>query len=90
MSATVAYDDATRVATLTPLQRLDGGSTFTATVRASIQAADGAALAGDTTWSFTSAACPCSLFSTVSQPAQQNLGTQDGRTGAGPWTYELG
>jgi hypothetical protein len=36
------------------------------------------------------AACPCTLFSDVLKPAAQNLPVQDGRTGAGPWSYELG
>ena len=41
-------------------------------------------------WSFTTAACPCSLFSSVSTPASVGLSTADGRTGAGPFTYEMG
>src|SRR5205807_5485701 len=36
------------------------------------------------------AACPCTLFSDVSQPAAQNLPVQDGRIGPGPWSYEFG
>jgi uncharacterized protein DUF4082/malectin (di-glucose binding ER protein) len=36
------------------------------------------------------AACPCSLFSPVSQPGVAGAPTQDGRYGEGPFTLELG
>jgi hypothetical protein len=41
-------------------------------------------------WQFSTAGCPCSLFSSVLTPAIGGLPVQDGRTGAGPWSYEFG
>ena len=51
---------------------------------------DGTAPAAAVTWTFTTAACPCSLFSQVLVPRRLRLPTQDGRTGAGPFSYEIG
>jgi hypothetical protein len=88
--ATVSYDEASRKATLTPNEPLAGGVVFTARVATTATAADGTALAAAASWSFTTTVCPCTLFTSSAQPAQQNLSTQDGRGGSGPWTYELG
>lgn len=88
--AAVTYDDATRTATLQPTSLLQGGAIYTASVEATVLAADGAALGTAASWSFTTAACPCSLHSVVSQPASQNLAVRDGRAAPGPWSYELG
>ena len=88
--ATVSYDSATRTATLTPNLPLAANTTFNARVSTAAKAADGTALPTASTWTFSTAACPCSLFSNALQPALTGLGTQDGRGGAGPWTYEFG
>jgi hypothetical protein len=53
------------------------------------KAADGALLRSRT-WTFTTAACPCTLFPDVLQPAATGIDTQDGRSGNGPFSYELG
>jgi hypothetical protein len=90
VTATVSYDAAAGVATLTPAAALDGGTTYTARIAATVTAADGTALAAPVSWSFSTAACPCSLFSPLLAPASVDLSTQDARTGAGPFTYELG
>ena len=55
-----------------------------------MQAADGIALASAVSWSFSTAACPCQLFSPILTPDFIGLPTQDGRTGTGPWSYEFG
>ncbi|MBI4492659.1 MAG: DUF4082 domain-containing protein [Chloroflexi bacterium] len=64
--ASVAYDDPTRTATLTPTASLKESTTYTATLSG---AAD---LAGNVmapvTWSFTTLACPCSIWSTKVTP----------------------
>ena len=90
MAATVTYDSATNTAKLTPSAPLDGGIDYTATLSTAVQAADGIALASAVSWSFSTAACPCQLFSPVLTPDFIGLPTQDGRTGTGPWSYELG
>lgn len=58
LAATVGYDSATRVATLTPAVALAAGTTFTATVKGGAQGVKdvaGNALATDRVWSFTTA-----------------------------------
>jgi hypothetical protein len=42
------------------------------------------------TWSFTTAQCPCSLFPPSLLPAKTKLPVRDGRSGAGPFSYEMG
>jgi hypothetical protein len=90
VAATVSYDGATRTVRLTPAAALGGGATFTAELTTGIRASDGTPLASTVTWSFTTAACPCSLFPPVLQPTSTGLDTRDGRSGNGPFSYELG
>ncbi len=90
VGAVVSYDHTTHTATLTPSQPLDAAAVYTAGLTTSIRSDDGAFLANSSTWRFTTAACPCSLFSVVDAPATVRNPTDDGRSGAGPWTYELG
>lgn len=70
--ATVAYDSATRTASLTPSAPLANDTTYSATVKggpSGVEDAAGNALAADRTWSFsTAAACPCTLFSATAGP----------------------
>jgi hypothetical protein len=61
VSATVAYNTSTRVATLTPSAALAAGQSFTATVAGGSAGAKdvaGNALAANSVWSFTTAAAP--------------------------------
>jgi Domain of unknown function (DUF4082)/Bacterial Ig-like domain len=92
VTATVAYDATTNAATLTPSSTLATNTSYTANLTTSVAAADGVPLATAVSWTFTTNAtvCPCSLFPSTLQPASQNLSTQDGRGGAGPWSYEMG
>jgi Domain of unknown function (DUF4082)/Bacterial Ig-like domain len=78
--AGVSLDSTAQVATLTPNDPLAFGTTYTARLAASVTAADGSSLGTLFSWSFTTAACPCQLFSPVTQPAN--------RWATG--TYELG
>jgi len=88
--ATVTYNSATNTAILTPTGLLAGGAVYTATVATTVKAADGTPLTQPYTWTFTTAACPCSLMPDSTSPATTGISTQDGRSGAGPFTYELG
>ena len=88
--ATVAYDDSTFTATLTPSSQLLGGVTYAASVSGSVRSTDGTPVGSNTVWRFTTSTCPCSLFPVPLVPALQDLPTRDGRSGTGPWTYELG
>jgi fibronectin type 3 domain-containing protein len=89
VSASVSYGGG-NTATLTPSQPLSGGTDYTARIETTVKSAGGIALAAPVVWSFATAACPCTLFSPVLTPATTELPTQDGRTGGGPWSYELG
>ena len=92
VAASLSYDSATNSATLLPSNQLATSTQYTATVTTGVKAADGVALASAASWTFTtsSSPCPCSLFPASLTPSQTNLSVQDGRTGPGPWSYEMG
>jgi hypothetical protein len=90
VAGTVAYDDATKTATLTPASALAPGTTYTAKVTTAAQNAAGQALPATRTWTFTTSGCPCQLMDPTLTPQTTGLDTRDGRSGVGPWTYELG
>jgi len=91
VAASVAYDAVSQTATLTPSAPLAYSTGYTARLSTAVTSQGGVALASPVSWSFTTAApCPCSLFSSVLVPASTGNPTQDGRSGSGPWSYELG
>jgi hypothetical protein len=64
LAAQVSYDAATKKATLVPNADLEGGSTYTATLKGGAMGVKDLAanpLAADKTWTFTTAALPLSL-----------------------------
>uniref|UniRef100_UPI000B12B984 DUF4082 domain-containing protein n=1 Tax=Azohydromonas lata TaxID=45677 RepID=UPI000B12B984 len=84
VSATVAYNAATRAVTLTPSAPLAGSTTYTVTLRGGaadprIKDAAGVPLAANASWSFTTLAaanvqsCPCSGWSTSAAPANASI-----------------
>jgi hypothetical protein len=87
--ATVTYNSATRTATLVPNATLAATTLYTVEVLAGMQATDGTAMT-PSSWTFTTQTCPCSLFASTAAPSSTGNPTQDGRAGAGPFTYELG
>jgi len=87
--ATVSYDGATLTAQLVPSALLAATTQYTASLTSGVKAADGSSLTA-VSWNFTTTACPCSLFGAAYTPASTGNPTQDGRNGAGPWSYELG
>jgi hypothetical protein len=90
LTGVVSYDSATSTASFAPSIPLPGGATVTARLDATVAAADGTPMSGAVTWTFTTAACPCSLFSPSLVPTKNGLPVRDGRSGTGPWSYELG
>jgi hypothetical protein len=88
--ATVSYNATSLTATLTPSAQLLGNSTYAASMSGTVRASDGTPLGSSTVWKFTTSTCPCSLFSIAQVPAKVSLPTRDGRSGTGPWSYELG
>jgi hypothetical protein len=88
--AAVAYDAATRTATLTPSAQLSPGVTYTARVGTGARSSRNVALTDPVTWTFTTSTCPCQLYSGTPTPAYTGLSTTNGRGGAGPFTLELG
>jgi hypothetical protein len=85
VAGSIALNAAHTVATFTPSAQLAGGTTYTATVRATDNA--GNAMPASDSWSFTTgvprpAACPCSIWDDFSQPATPSV--------ADPVQIELG
>jgi hypothetical protein len=71
VAASVAYDAPTRTATITPSAPLSFGATYTARVTGGtggVTDTAGNALQADYTWSFSTRACPCSLWSAGTTP----------------------
>jgi hypothetical protein len=87
--ATVTYNATTRTATLTPSSDLTGSTTYTARVTTGVKNAAGTAMGSQVSWTLTTSACPCSLL-TGWTPTVTGLDVQDGRGGAGPFSYEMG
>src|SRR6056297_785267 len=56
VAGTIAYDAMTQTATFTPDADLAFDTTYTATIAGSVATTDGETLAGDASWSFTTAA----------------------------------
>ena len=71
--ATVSYDGAYRL-TLTPSQPLTMDATYTASLASTIASSGGTPLGAATSWSFTTASCPCSLYTDQTQPANTSAG----------------
>ena len=90
VAATVSYAATTRTATITPNSLLQAGVVYTARLTTGVRSDDGVPLANDQTWTFTTAECPCTLFPDSLTPASAANPVQDGRGGAGPFTYEMG
>ena len=87
--ATVTYNATTRVATLTPTSALATSTTYTARVTTGVKDSSGTAMATAYSWTITTSQCPCSLLSSWT-PASTGLDVQDGRSGSGPFSYEMG
>jgi hypothetical protein len=83
VSASVSYNSATRMATLTPTNALSPLTTYTVTLRGGASApvvkdAAGNALAATATWTFTTAAalgsnCPCGAFGASAVPVNASV-----------------
>jgi hypothetical protein len=65
VAADVSYDAPSRKATLDPDSNLIPGETYTATISASDTAGNAMS---EVTWTFTTKACPCSLFTASDTP----------------------
>ena len=75
VAATVAYEDATRTATLTPSAPLHASATYTATVSGATTTT-GAPMAGDVSWTFTTvAAGPPAAIGVVQKKSATAVGT---------------
>jgi methionine-rich copper-binding protein CopC len=79
LAATVTYNAATRIATLTPSSLLTAGATYTATVRGGttdprVKDLAGNALAANSTWSFTTSGDVTPPTVTATSPASGSTG----------------
>ena len=90
MGATTSYDAASRTAILRPAAALAPSTTYTATLTTAIRTPGGSQLGAPVSWHFTTSACPCRLFPQNETPVGDRKPVQDGRSGAGPWSYEMG
>lgn len=90
LSGRVTYDATAQTVTFQPTAQLVPGATYTATLTTGIRSTTGAPLAANVVWSFTAADCPCNLMPSSMLPATTGVPVRDGRSGAGPWSYELG
>ena len=88
VAETVSYDGPSRTVTIKPSGSLAWNTTYTATVTTGVKAADGTLLLNPIAWSFSTASCPCSLI--TGTPDKIHLPVTDDRSGAGPFSYELG
>ena len=95
VSATVSYDGGTNEVTINPAADLNANTTYTAQISAAATSANGIAMAAPVSWSFRTAAGPApgavvQLFPDTAVPLSAANPVQDGRTGAGPFSYEMG
>ena len=90
VAGTVSYDAPSQTARLVPTAALASGTVYTATLTTAIRSSVGTPMAATKTWTFTTADCPCSMMGTALAPLSVGLDVVDGRSGPGPWTYELG
>jgi len=75
--STVAYNAASRSATLTPNATLAYGASYTATVSTGVKDLAGNAMAANYTWSFSTAppkSCPCTLWASSDRPDVESNG----------------
>ena len=95
LQAAVTYDSTARRVTIDPAADLEPSTIYDVTLSTAIRAADGTALTAPITWSFTTEAAqsggPSSqLFADTVIPNSLSNPVQDGRGGAGPFSYEMG
>jgi hypothetical protein len=74
VAATLSYNATTRVATLQPNALLTSGKTYTATVSGATD--NFGNVMSPFSWTFTTTACPCSVFASTATPQTANV--QDG------------
>jgi len=89
IAASTAYDGPSRTAVLTPAAPLQPSTTYTATVSTAVRGSTGNTLPADHAWQFTTSACPCMTMAGVT-PNSTSKPVQDGRSGPGPFSYEMG
>ena len=86
--ATISYDRFAFVATIKPSANLAANTAYTVKVTTGVLTPDGTSLLNPFSSTFTTGTCPCTLMTGLVPKAVGNP-VQDGRTGAGPWSYEL-
>src|SRR5947209_9509661 len=89
VAATISYDAFAFTATIKPTANLAANTTYTVKVNSGVRAPDGTSLLNPYSSMFTTGTCPCTLMTGLLPKTLSNP-TQDGRTGTGPWSYELG
>jgi hypothetical protein len=89
VAATVAYDAATRTATLTPSATLSFSTTYVARLSTSVKADDGTPLANAVSWTFTTMTQPSPPTVTGSTPADGATAVPVGVTPSVTWSRAM-
>ena len=87
--ATITYDAFAFTESIQPNAKLAANTTYTVRVTTGVGAPDGTFMLNPATSTFATGTCPCTLMTGLVPTTVSNT-TKDGRTGAGPWSYELG
>jgi fibronectin type 3 domain-containing protein len=87
--ATISYDAFAFTETIQPTAKLAINTTYTVNAGTGVRAPDGTSILNPYSSTFTTGTCPCTLMTGLT-PTTIGAPVQDGRSGAGPWSYELG
>src|SRR6185503_19760163 len=87
--ATISYDRSAFAATIKPSANLAANTAYTLKVNSGVLTPDGTSLLNPFSSTFTTGTCPCTLMTGLVRKAV-GVPVQEGRTGAGPGSYELG
>ena len=80
VAAAVSYDGVSQTASLTPANLLAYGASYTATVKGGAEGVKdlaGNALANDQVWTFTTKACPCTIWDETTLPEVESANDPD-------------
>jgi hypothetical protein len=86
--ATISWDVSSLTAAIQPSSLLAASAGYRVNLTG-VSTADGSSIQSYT-FTFTTGVCGCQLFPSTLAPVKTGNPTQDGRSGPGPWSYEMG
>jgi hypothetical protein len=87
--ASISYDALAYTETIQPTAKLTANTIYSVNVTTGVRPPDGTSMLNPFSATFTTGTCPCMLMTGLVPTAIGNP-AQDGRSGTGPWSYELG